>query len=219
MSLSVQRSVVKSFDFSGKKVQSVHVNGAECLLLKDVYMAIGYEDENGKKAIQNLVPKKYKLRFGDAMIDVKQTGNVCLHKDTVLLTGHGLKLFLMRCRKPKALDVAKHFGIKIEHCLPASKEQDALSQIIQAFRDEEIIHQFGVEKCRIDLYFPKYKLAIECDEFDHHDRDIGYKVEQQKRIERLLNCTFAKFNPDAKEFCILEVVNKIFVQIKSSFQM
>ena len=81
-----------------------------------------------------------------------------------------------------------------------------------------MIHQFGAEKCRIDLYFPKYKLAIESDEFDHRDRDIGYEVEQQYHIEKLLNCTFTRFNPDVKDFCILEVVNKIFVQIKSSFQ-
>ena len=34
-------------------------------------MAIRYEEESGKKAIQNLVPNKYKLRFGDAVIDMK----------------------------------------------------------------------------------------------------------------------------------------------------
>ena len=89
---------------------------------------------------------------------------------------------------------------------------------MQAFRGEEIIPQFGAGKYGIDLYFPKYKLAIECDKFDHCDRDIVYDVERQKRIEKLLNCTFLRFNPDAKAFCILEVVNKIFVQIKSSFQ-
>ena len=115
--------------------------------------------------------------------------------------------------------MAKHSGIKIEHCLPASKEQDALSQIMQAFRGGEMIHQFGAGKYRIDLYFPKYKLAIECDEFDHHDRNIRYEVERQKCIEKLIGCTFMRFNPDAKDFCILEIVNKIFVQIKSSFQM
>ena len=57
--------------------------------------------------------------------------------------------------------------------------KDTLDQIMQAFNGEEMIHQFGAEKCRIDLYFPKYKLAIESDEFDHRDRDIGYEVEQQ----------------------------------------
>ena len=125
----------------------------------------------------------------------------------------------MRCRKPKAFDVTKHFGIKIEHCLLASKEQDALSQILQAFRGEEMIHQFGAEKYRIDLYFLKYKLAIECDEFDHRDRDIGYEEQRQKHIEKLLDCTFVRCNPDAKDFCILGVVNKISIQIKSYFQM
>ena len=77
----------------------------------------------------------------------------------------------------------------------------------------------NTEKYRIDLYFRIYKLAIECDEFDHRDRDIGYEVEPQKHSERLLNCTFVRFNPDAKDFCILEVMSKILVQIKSSFQM
>ena len=66
------------------------------------------------------------------MIKMKKVG-ICLHRDTVLLTEHCLKLFLMRCCKPRAFDMAKHFGIKIEHCLPASKEQDALGQIMQAF--------------------------------------------------------------------------------------
>ena len=80
-----------------------------------------------------------------------------------------------------------------------------------------MIHQFGAGKYRIDLYFPKYKFAIECDEFDYCDRDIEYEVERQKHIEKLLNCIFVRFNPDAKDFFILEVVNKMFVQIKSFF--
>ena len=80
---------------------------------------------------------------------------------------------------------------------------------MQAFTGEEMIHQFGVGKYRIDLYFLKYKLAIEVDEFGHRDRDIGYEVEREKCIAKLLNCSFARFNPDAKEFCILEVVKNL----------
>ena len=152
-------------------IRSVHVQGKEYLKSRDVYKGIGYDEESGKKAIQNLVANKYKLRFWDAVIDMKEVG-ICLHRDTVLLNRNGLRLFLMRCRKPKAFYVTKYFRIKIEHCWLASKEQDALSQIMQAFRGEELIHQFGAGKYRIDLYFPKYKLAIECDEFDRRDRDI-----------------------------------------------
>lgn len=28
----------------------------------------------------------------------------------------------------------------------------------------------------IDLYFPEYRLAIECDEFDHKERVIDYGI-------------------------------------------
>ena len=86
MSLSVQCSLVKSFEFNGKKVQSVHVNGEECLISRDVYKVIGYEEENGKKTIRNLVPKKYKLRFGDVNLSLNQREDIfTLHKDTALL--------------------------------------------------------------------------------------------------------------------------------------
>ena len=113
--------------------------------------------------------QEYKMELGDVEIDMTQPY-------TILLTKHGLKLFLMGCRKRRAFDVAKRFDIEIKHCLPASKEQDSLSQIMQAFKGEEMIHQFSIGKYRIHLYFPKYKLAIECDELDHRERDIGYEI-------------------------------------------
>ena len=126
-----------------------------------------------------------------------------------------------KCRKPTHnLKILAGFaGVELHKNKWLCKEQDALRQIMQVFNSEEIIHQFGIGKYRIDLYFPKYKLAIECNVFDHRDRDIGYEVGQQKHMESLLNCNFVRFNPDVKDFCILEVVNKIFVKTKSSFQM
>ena len=103
MSLSVQRSVVKSLEFNGKKVQSVHIHGEECVVSRYVYMAIGYEEENGKKAIQQLVPKKYKLRFGDVSLSLNQREDIFpLHKDTALLKELGFYCFLLRCKMPKA---------------------------------------------------------------------------------------------------------------------
>ena len=77
--------------------------GEECLVSRDVYMAIGYEEENGKKAIQNLVPSKYKLRFGDVKFSLNQRERIFqLHKDTVLLKKTGLYCFLLRCKRDEA---------------------------------------------------------------------------------------------------------------------
>ena len=59
MSFSVERSVIESFNFNGKHVRSVYVKDVgQCLVSKDVYEAIGYDKENGVKAIQRIVPEK-----------------------------------------------------------------------------------------------------------------------------------------------------------------
>ena len=103
MFLSVQRSVVESFKFNDKKIRAVHVNGEECLVSRGFYITTGYEEENGKKAIQNLVSSKYKLRFGDVNLSPNQ-GEVIfsLQKDTVLLKELGLYCFLLRCKRDEA---------------------------------------------------------------------------------------------------------------------
>ena len=103
LSLSVQHSELEQFRFNGNRVQSVHVNGEECLVSKDIYMVIGYEEENGKKVIENLVPKKYKLHFGDVNLSLNQGEDIFpLHKDTIFLKAPGLYCFLLRCKKPEA---------------------------------------------------------------------------------------------------------------------
>ena len=209
MAVSVHKSIIQQFSFEGKSIRSVYVeNSGTCLVAGDVWEAIGYNKENGKKAIQRHVPKIYRLRFGDLL-----TKNDHLHHNTVLLKQAGLRLFLTRCGKPKAVEFARLLGINIENSLCMSKEQDTLSCIMKAFDGEEMKCQFTVDKYRIDLYFPKHKIAVECDEFDHCDRDISYEIKRQKCIENLLGCQFIRFNPDAEDFCIFKVINQIHWQI------
>ena len=56
--LSVQRSVVESFNFRGGNVRSVHVTDAgQCLIAMDVSKAVGYnDDDNARRAIRTHVP-------------------------------------------------------------------------------------------------------------------------------------------------------------------
>ena len=104
MSLFIQRSVVEQFNFNGKNVRSVYVKDVgQCLVSRDVYKAVGYDIENGKKAIQSLVPKKYKLRYGDVEFTLNQQEEIPpLHRDTVLLKEAGLYCFLLRCKRIEA---------------------------------------------------------------------------------------------------------------------
>ena len=51
---------------------------------------------------------------------------------------------------------------------------------------EDIQTEYGVLNYRIDLYFRKYKLAIEADEFGYSDRNIDYETERRKVIKNSL---------------------------------
>ena len=56
--------------------------------------------------------------------------------------------------------------------------------------------QYSVLGFRTDLYFHKYKLAIEVDELGHTDRNNNSEIERQKKLERELNCVFIRISPD-----------------------
>jgi very-short-patch-repair endonuclease len=70
------------------------------------------------------------------------------------------------------------------------------------------ILQYRVSIYRIDLYFPDYKVAVECDEHSHKFRKNQDKDRQQK-IESELNCVFIRFSPETKDFNIADVIDKI----------
>ena len=70
--------------------------------------------------------------------------------------------------------------------------------------------QYSVLSYRIDLYFHKYKLAIEVDELGHADRNINNEIERQRALEKELNCVFIRSDPDEQNFNMLREINKIY---------
>ena len=51
---------------------------------------------------------------------------------------------------------------------------------MNAFEGENMQTQYSVLRCRTDLYFHDYKLAIEVDEKGHEDRNIDHEIKIQK---------------------------------------
>ena len=59
MSLSVQRSVVELFNFNDKNIRTFYIkNVGQYLISQDVYTPVGYDEENGAKAMQRLVSEE-----------------------------------------------------------------------------------------------------------------------------------------------------------------
>ena len=135
------------------------------------------------------------------------------NRHDMFLSLTGVKKVIIGSRKPKAIELAKMLGIDILSTKILSKEAETLSCILKTFKGQEMKEQYTVDGYRIDLYFPTQKLAIECDEFGHKDRDISYEVTRQNHIETKLGCTFIRYNPDAKDFDIFDVLNSIINHI------
>ena len=66
-----------------------------------------------------------------------------------------------------------------------SKQQAITQTIKEVFEDENFQTEYSISDFRVDLYFQKYKLAIEVDEFDHSDRDIDYEKKTKSNRRRV----------------------------------
>ena len=114
----------------------------------------------------------------------------------------------MNSRTDELCKFKRNLGFTL-HDVINTKEQTVINSIKDAFKGQNMQTQFTFLGFRIDLYFHKYKLAIEVDELGHNDRSINYETERQKALERELDCVFIKINPNAADFNICKEINKM----------
>ena len=126
---------------------------------------------------------------------------------TFLKEGFAIQI-ITDCRTTPAVNFRTRSGFNQNDPI-MTQEQSILPKVKAIFAVEEIILQHNVLGCRIDAYFPKYKLAIEIDEQEHNDRDIAYETERQKAIEKKLGCEFNRINPVKESFNIFVEIGKI----------
>ena len=123
------------------------------------------------------------------------------------------KKLVANSRKHSASGFANAIGMDV-YSRVEPVELTTLKAIKKCFNTETMIDQYTVGNLRIDLYFPKYKLAIECDEIQHvRSKNCMLDRERQMQIEKVLGCTFLRFSPLENSFCIFEVIQKIFKHI------
>lgn len=69
--------------------------------------------------------------------------------------------------------------------------------------------QFAVGPYRVDLCFPEFWLVVECDEDNHSDRRKKYEERREKFIVDS-GFTIIRFNPNAQDFDLSLVLNKVY---------
>jgi very-short-patch-repair endonuclease len=133
---------------------------------------------------------------------------------TYLIDLDEIKKILSTCRSIKKQELCKLLNIPI-HNIALVKEEKYNGIIHKVFKNESMVDQYKCGKYKIDLYFTHYKIAIECDEFNHKDRDPEYEKIREDFIKKNLDCTFIRYNPDEPNFDIYGVLNKIHDTIVS----
>ena len=134
-------------------------------------------------------------------------------KYDIYINEDGMIELLVGSQKKPAKVLSEYMGIKIIGHKYVRKEASTIHTIQKVFEGISVKRHLCIGSYRIDLYFSEHKLAIECDEHDHKDRDINYEIYRQMFIKDQLTCKFIRYNPDAKDFTIESVLNKSFQYI------
>ena len=121
----------------------------------------------------------------------------------------------MNSRTDESCKFKRNLGFTLHHVIN-TKEQTVMNSIKDAIEGENMQTQYIVLGYRIDLYFHKYKLAIEVDELGHNDRTANHEIQRLRALQRELNCVFIRINPGAVDFSIFKEINKIHRHINQS---
>ena len=105
----------------------------------------------------------------------------------------------MNCRTDESCIFKRNLGFRL-HDVINTKEQTVINSIKDAFEGEDMQTKCTAIGYRVDLYFHKYKLAIEVDELGDSDRNIDYEIQRQRALETELDCVFMRIDPDAPDF-------------------
>ena len=94
-------------------------------------------------------------------------------------------------------------------------EVETMKNLYEIFLDYEPELNYRIDNYYIDLYLKKSKIAIECDERGHNDRNKKKEIERENYLKEKLECKFYRFNPDDKNFKFNNVIKEIIYLIKN----
>lgn len=191
--------------------------GKRWYVAMDISNLLGYS-QNDTKVFKHVIKddKMFIAPFRyQHLSKIKEDGGILMLPPVtriLLVNEEGLKKAITKSKQPNAIELAKMFGINVSTNLYTTMQQETSYAIMNAIPIDWQI-EYWIEPYRIDLYSEKYKLAIECDEYEHTDYQLDQEQIRQFYIEEKLDCTFIRYNPNEDNFNLFEVLGKIFTYI------
>lgn len=189
--------------------------------LKDVYDTIvGYSTKSLSSATKFV--KKHFVHGDDYIIKREKNDSSGRINENIYITDQCLKRWIIAARPrdaPGKASTVSLDGITVI-TRKLTPEGATICNIAKALAFYKPIFQFNVKargrRYKIDLYFPVNKVAVECDENGHADRDAAAEKEREEAIVAELNCVFVRFNPDDPDFCLFGTIDTIVCQLNRS---
>jgi len=199
--------------FNKKQITKEYIQNNDCYLIEYIYQNKTYYDIEHILHNLKLQKSSHHDKYNSIRNDIKgyfwhkneYNGFICRE----LITRTTVKKLIHSSNTQSTINLAKLLDINVINNKIPKKETICSNQIIKVFNEEKYQEQKQFGPYRVDLYFPDYHLAIECDEHDHKNRDPDYERKRQKYIENEYDCTFMRFNPDDKEFDICDIISQI----------
>jgi len=136
------------------------------------------------------------------------------NQNMVFVNYNSLLNIFSKTRKSEIIEISNNLNIKINNKIYTCIEAETIKCILDSFNGEKMMQQYKVKQYFIDLYFPEYKLALECDEKQHNVKNnIEKDIIREIYIKDNLDCTFIRYKPYDKEFNIFDIINKIYKHI------
>lgn len=190
-------------------INVVEWNGVTYFKANDLSKALGYS--NYKKAISTHVPDK-ELVTGE---DIGIKGNLN-DKATRYTTIRGAVCLVQSSMIPGSLQLATSLGIPLaERFKRYQHELSTIKTIMDAFEGERMLRQYTVGSYRVDLYFSEFNIVVECDENGHKHYELETELERTAYITSTLKNRWVRYNPDAKDFNVIAVVNQIYRLVRN----
>ena len=167
------------FVFNAVELYVVTINEKRWTLTREVCKALRYNEKTSNIVRYHCNRENYAHKWQLAGL-VSEMKPVNWPRDSQILdlyiNEEGMIELLVGSQQPLAKELAEYMGIKIIGHKYVHKEAGTIYTIQKVFEEIAMKWQFSIGSYRINLYFPEHKLAIECDEHDHKDRDINYEI-------------------------------------------
>ena len=203
-------------------VKSVHLRGRTWINGNQLARRLGYTAKSVKQAIKKHVADHDKQTLQDLLSKEGQLGSPLRRRlpngndlKSYYITNNGARSVVGHSRLPGSIAIAEELGIDMVGVKISFREMETIAMVREVFKGEEMHTQFPVGDYRIDLYFARHKIALECDEQNHADRDPQAELIRQEFITHQLGCRWVRFNPDSPTLRIGQVLNNIYNLLKN----